>query len=212
MKPFTDINDPRVVKALAHPLRVEILGILEQRRASPSDIAAEVGAPLGNVSYHVKKLLGLRLIRLVKKTPRRGAVEHTYEAVTRSQISDDAWGKVPGLVKQAMVSAKLEQVGQRVAQVAAEGGFDRADAHLTRTPLTLDEQGWREAAELLLGVLEQIDRIQAGSAARLEASDHAGERSAELVVMLYEALSAAAAPPVATAHPGTRAVETRSAA
>src|SRR3954453_20755263 len=166
MKPFTDINDPRVVKALAHPLRVEILGILEQRRASPSELAIELGAPLGNVSYHVKTLLGLRLIRLVKKTPRRGAVEHTYEADTRSQISDDAWGKVPGLVKQALVSAKLEQVGPRVAQVAAEGGFDRADAHLTRTPLTLDEQGWRDAAELLLSVLEQIDRIQADSAAR----------------------------------------------
>src|SRR3954469_8242171 len=193
MKPFTNINDPRVVKALAHPLRVEILGILEQRRASPSELAIELGAPLGNVSYHVRTLLGLRLIRLVKKTPRRGAVEHTYEAVTRSQISDDAWGKVPGLVKQALVSAKLEQGGQRLAQVAAEGGFDRSDAHLTRTPLTLDEQGWREAAELLLGVLSEIDRIQAESAARLEASDHVDERSAEVVMMLFETLGITAA-------------------
>src|SRR3954466_9151291 len=207
MKPFTDVNDPRVVKALAHPLRVEILGILEQRRASPSDIAAEVGAPLGNVSYHVKTLLGLRLIRLVKKTPRRGAVEHTYEAVTRSQISDDAWGKVPGLVKQALVAAKLEQVGQRLAQVPREGGCARAAAPLPRTPLTLDEEGWGEAAELLLGVLSEIDRIQAESAARLEARDHAGGRSAGLVVMLYEQLSAAAAMPS-----GARAEEARPAA
>ena len=30
-RPITDIDDPRLVKALAHPIRVRILGILEDR-------------------------------------------------------------------------------------------------------------------------------------------------------------------------------------
>jgi hypothetical protein len=36
------------------------------------------GAPLGNVSYHVRQLHDVGVLRLVKKTPRRGAIEHYY--------------------------------------------------------------------------------------------------------------------------------------
>jgi len=56
MKPITDIDDPRLVKALAHPLRIQILNLLRDRVASPSELADEIGAPLGNVSYHVRFL------------------------------------------------------------------------------------------------------------------------------------------------------------
>lgn len=34
MKPIKTIDDPRYVKALSHPLRVRILGVLEERRAT----------------------------------------------------------------------------------------------------------------------------------------------------------------------------------
>ena len=71
MKAINDINDPRLVKALAHPLRVRILGVLQDRVASPSDLAEELNAPLGNVSYHVRILAQLGLLKLVKKRPRR---------------------------------------------------------------------------------------------------------------------------------------------
>jgi len=78
MKPLSNVTDPRVVKALAHPLRVEILGALEHRTASPNELAGELGAPLGNVSYHVRQLAAAGLLRLVREIPRRGAVEHYY--------------------------------------------------------------------------------------------------------------------------------------
>lgn len=67
-------------KALAHPLRGQILTLLEAGRRSPSEIAETLGRPLGAVSYHVRYLRGLDLIRLVGTEPRRGAVEHFYEA------------------------------------------------------------------------------------------------------------------------------------
>jgi DNA-binding transcriptional ArsR family regulator len=69
-------------KALSHPLRGQILTLLEAGRRSPNQIAAELGngASLGTVSYHVRYLHGLDLIRLVGTEPRRGAVEHFYEA------------------------------------------------------------------------------------------------------------------------------------
>src|SRR3712207_2003998 len=90
VRPDKDVTDARLVKALAHPLRVRILGVLDERVASPSELAEELDAPLGNVSYHVRILASLGLIRLVKETPRRGSVEHHYEAVPRPMISEEA--------------------------------------------------------------------------------------------------------------------------
>ena len=50
MKPVQDITDPRLVRALAHPLRVRILAVLDEQQASPSALAERLGAPLGNIA------------------------------------------------------------------------------------------------------------------------------------------------------------------
>ena len=208
MKSINDIQDPRLVKALAHPLRVRILGMLQDRVASPSDLAQELKAPLGNVSYHVRILAQLGLLRLVKKRPRRGAIEHYYEACGRVQVSDRAWGQVPKIVKDAMVGATLDQVSAYVEQSAGAGGFERPDAHLSRVPLRVDEQGWQDLSKLLADTLARADEIEVESRARLEKSDHEGEFEAGLVMMLFEA-AAGGIPPVsdgAAAHEGAEPV------
>ena len=185
-KGITHLNDVNLVRALAHPLRARVLGILEERRASPRELADELGAPLGTVSYHVRTLAQLKLIKLVKKTPRRGAIEHHYEAVGAAQVSDRVWAETPTIVKNAMVRSALGDVARSVNEAAALGGFNRADAHLMRTHLTLDEQGWRELADALMGLDAQAQRIQAESDKRLRQTDHEGERRSTLVTMLFE--------------------------
>ena len=44
MKPITNIDDPRYVKAMSHPLRVRILAMLDERTASPVELAGWLGA------------------------------------------------------------------------------------------------------------------------------------------------------------------------
>jgi len=190
LKAITNLNDPNLVRAVAHPLRARILGILQERRASPRELSDELGAPLGNVSYHVRILAGMKLIRLVKKTPRRGAIEHHYEAVGTTEVSDEAWAATPPMVKNAMVASRLGDVARSVNEGAAAGGFDRAEAHLTRTRLTLDEKGWRQLAQLLMDVLERVERIEEQSAKRMSAGDgHPDEMQVALVMMLFETLA-----------------------
>jgi DNA-binding transcriptional ArsR family regulator len=189
MKSFAAINEPRVAKALSHPLRARILGILEERRASPRELSEELGAPLGNVSYHVRALLNLKLIKLVKKTPRRGAIEHHYEATgSAARVPDVEWEKMPSVAKQAIVGAVLDETNQSVAEAAAAGGFDRSEAHITRTKLVLDDKGFNELSEVLAKVVERAERIQEQSAKRLKATDHDGEHQAALALMLFETM------------------------
>ena len=91
MKPVTSIDDPRYVKAMSHPLRVRILAILMERKASPVELAQVLEGTLGTVSYHVRTLHQLGLIELVGETRVRGAVEHHYKAMARPVVSDEAW-------------------------------------------------------------------------------------------------------------------------
>ena len=194
MRRHTDITDPRVVKALAHPLRVHILGLLEERTLSPSEIAEEIGAPLGNVSYHVRQLAQLGLIKLVRKTPRRGAIEHHYRAQERPNVPDEAWGELPEIVKQAMVGARLGQLSDEINSAAAGGGFSRTNAAITRTPMRLDEQGFEELGAVVNEFLSRADEVHARAQKRLSKANHDGHGiPATLVALLFESVERAEA-------------------
>jgi DNA-binding transcriptional ArsR family regulator len=186
MRTLHDITDPRLVKALAHPLRIRILAILEDRVASPSEIAEQLDAPLGNVSYHVRQLAELGLISLVRETPVRGTLEHHYKAEIRPRITDKAWGAAPDVVKHATVSATLAQIGTGVNRAAGQGGFGKENAHLSRIPLVLDADGWNEIAAELNSMLNRVEKIQQASGKRLLKKNHENELRGELVMMLFE--------------------------
>ena len=101
-----------LVKSLAHELRAEILAILNERMASPNELAKELGEGLSQVSYHVKVLKDYEVIRLVKTEPRRGAVEHYYRATSRAYLTDRDWHELPDSVRVGM-SADLFQEWSR---------------------------------------------------------------------------------------------------
>ena len=189
-----DITDPRIAKAYAHPLRIHILGMLDERVASPSEIASELDAPLTHVSYHVRQLASLGLIKLVRTTPRRGAVEHHYTAQIRPSITDDAWAETPDIVKKNVVSGWLAQVGTHAASASAEGGFERDQAHMSRSAWELDEKGWSAMARELAKTLERIEKIGDEAAERVKKNPESGFR-ASAVIMLFEGPKATAGLP-----------------
>jgi DNA-binding transcriptional ArsR family regulator len=184
-KPTKDITDPKVIKALAHPLRLRILGVLHGRIASPSELAEEFEAPIGNVSYHVRILQSMGLIRLVRTTPKRGAIEHHYEAVARPVVTDETWGQLPASVKRALVNASLDHTGAVVRAAALRGGFNHAEARLTRTTLVLDDEGWQTLSRELVGATERALEIAQESEARLRGQGKAGD-GAMLVLVSFE--------------------------
>lgn len=189
MKQVEETVDQRLVKALAHPLRLRLLTLLDQKVASPSELAEELGEPLGNVSYHVRTLAELDCIELVKTTPRRGAVEHHYRAIVRPLISDKAWGELPVSLRRSVSDGVLDQIAGDVRRAGKAGGFDRDNCHLTRTRLALDEQGFGELAELLAETLERAMDIQAESTGRLAGNPDEDSMSAVLVMMLFEGIT-----------------------
>jgi DNA-binding transcriptional ArsR family regulator len=184
--------DQRIMKALSHPLRVRMLTLLNQRVSSPSELAEELDEPLGNVSYHMRFLADLKMVKLVRTEPRRGAVEHYYEALEPPLISDDDWAQLPAALRRSLSDSTLGDIASDLRGAAAEGGFDRPNIHITRTALTLDEQGWDELSGILADVLARARRIQEDSNERRKRGE-AGAIPTALVLMQFEGGGAPAA-------------------
>jgi hypothetical protein len=182
--------DQRLVRAIGHPLRLRLLTIFNERVASPSDLAAELGEPIGNVSYHTRILARLGCVELVKTKQVRGAVEHYYRAVVRPVFSDGDWAELPLSIRKSLAGAVLTEIADDVGAAAGEGGFDRDEVHLSRTPLILDQQGWQDLNERLQEAYDQALVIQSESAARLQADSAEDSEAAALVMMLFEPPSA----------------------
>ena len=163
---IVDIDDPRLVKALAHPIRMKILNILDERMATPKELAEILGLPLENVSYHVRTLKDFGFIKLEKTRQVRGAVEHHYKVAARPRIGDKLWADTPRVVQEAMVDASLTTLVDLVGQAALQGGFDFPSAQAVRYSLVLDEQGLEEASALLAGTYDKLDAISEKSRKR----------------------------------------------
>ena len=67
-----------LVKALSHPIRVEILEALQGRVASPNELSEEMEESLGVISYHAKTLVKCGYLELLYRQPRRGSAEHFF--------------------------------------------------------------------------------------------------------------------------------------
>jgi DNA-binding transcriptional ArsR family regulator len=185
--PLTDdITDPRLAKALAHPLRLEILRRLGDRTASPSELAEEIGAPLTNVSYHVRKLRALGLIKLVRKTPKRGVIEHYYSANPRQTIDDHGWAQIPPIVKTAIVGPTITEMSRRLAEAANAGGFDRSDMHLSGSYMKVDLEAWEAIAKLLSRTIDEIDKLEDDARERLKQNPDLEMIRAASIMALFE--------------------------
>jgi DNA-binding transcriptional ArsR family regulator len=175
-------GDQRLIRALGHPMRTRILGLLGERVASPSELSEELGAPVQNVSYHVRELAKLRLIKLVRTTQRRGALEHHYTAVPH--VCDKAWSNLPPIVRHRLTAAGLAEIFHEVNDAAAHGGFVADDAHLSRTQLVLDDTGRKALTKELETTIARVERIEEQAHKRL-GHDHDAERSMTLVVLRF---------------------------
>lgn len=164
-----------LIKALGHPLRARLLTILTERVASPNELANELGEGLSQTSYHVKVLRDLGLIELQYTKPRRGALEHYYRATTRPLLDTAEWEQTDPLARQAFSAYILELLIADSARALESGTLDaREDSHLSRTPLRVDEKGFREASAVFERALEAVLDVEAASIARMAKSGDSG--------------------------------------
>jgi hypothetical protein len=136
-------------------------------------------------------LADLDMVKLVRTEPRRGAVEHYYEALAPPLVSDDDWVQLPVSLRRALSDSTLSNIAGDLQGAARAGGFDRPNMRLTRSSLLLDQQAWDELSELLAEVVQRTRALQDQSNKRRKDSDAPGIPTA-LVLMQFENAGAGA--------------------
>jgi DNA-binding transcriptional ArsR family regulator len=155
-------------KLLAHPLRHRLLAILNERTASPKELAREVGMPVPNVSYHVDRLLDAEAIELVYEEPRRGVSEHFYRAVAIASHSDEAWAALTAQERAQITHGNVQRMVADLLSAAEGDGFEHRRSHQSWVHFELDERGFNEVADVLESTLKRILTIRDRSRRRVE--------------------------------------------
>ena len=161
------LSDPRQMRALAHPLRLRLLGLL--RSDGPSTASAlgeEVGSSPALVSYHLRTLASHGLI---EESP--GLARDGRERWWRSTHSGMTWNPADFLdtpERSAAAGALMGEIAERYADAAREwladapswsaDWVDAADMSDWRLRLTPDA-----ARALRADLIEVIERYEAAS-------------------------------------------------
>ena len=145
-----EVIDQRLVKALAHPLRIQILEILTEQVASPNLLANELESQLSDVAYHTRALDRCGCLDLVDTVQRRGATEHFYKATPGAFVGDRSWRKVPRSIRGGVSAATLQTFLDKAIAALEAGTLDGRDDTVFRwMPLLLDQEGWEEVVAIL---------------------------------------------------------------
>src|SRR3954469_18923320 len=193
-RPAGETSEARIAKALAHPLRARILQRLGERESSPGELATELDAPLGVVSYHVRMLRDYGCVELVRTEPRRGALQHFYRATARPNFDETQWRTLPAGLRKELAGETIQELvddlgaaggpgaapGPRVGRArphppAGGGALADPDSVGTPLPLELDERAFKKLNKLLARTQEQALAIAAESAGRAAADRFATE-------------------------------------
>jgi hypothetical protein len=164
---------------LAHPLRVRILEILNERDMSPVEFCREGFAPEGmdvsHVAYHFRELAQYGCLTVSQENKRRGSIEHVYRGLARAFFSDPNWSSLNREERSRISKTVFQGLLARVEGAMMADTFDSLeDRHLSWISMHLDEQGWREMSTALAAVYGELEQIRSSAEARLASSGGAG--------------------------------------
>src|SRR5215218_2245090 len=160
--------DGEVAKAMAHPLRIQIIAMLNQQVMSATMIAKQIDEPLQNVAYHFRILREKGLIEEVDSRKVRASTEHFYRATKRVLFDGKAWEDLPPSMK-ARVSSRMFSDFLEVVSAAMLGEtFDSSDERVNVwLQGRLDEQGWEAAVKAHWVLIHAMEDIFKGARLRL---------------------------------------------
>jgi DNA-binding transcriptional ArsR family regulator len=155
---------PTSLKALAHPLRIGMLGILRaDGPATSSDLARQLGTNSGATSYHLRQLerhgfvvevpdIGTTRQRFWKAT-------HDYSILERSQMKEDA--DAVALIDEVMRLGSRLREAEVVEWIGSQDDWGTEWTDASASDDYLLQLSSDELAELIGGIRSLIGRLAA---------------------------------------------------
>lgn len=163
MSPDESIHDPARIRALSHPLRLELMDLLhELGEATATECAAEVGESVASCSFHLRQLAKYGF---VEPADRRGRERPWRPVQQRLDLRPDA--EVAGSVHAVAEIASLEVLRQGERARAYFARLHREPDAWVQASTVTGGSFWatvEEMAELSRDLQQILDRFEGRSA------------------------------------------------
>jgi hypothetical protein len=154
----------RLAKVFSHPLRAELLALLNEQPGSSRDLKDRLAAQgdeqsLNLIAYHVRILDRYNAIELVETETSGGATKHIYAANRKMLIDGDDWLELPA---EAQIGICANAIGEAVerAQAALEHGtIQKDDPVIVNLRLDVDEDAWALIRERITLAWDEVEQI-----------------------------------------------------
>ncbi len=165
----------KTIKSMANPLRNQIVVFLNERIASRAELATELGFNWSEINYEIEALEKAEIVERVAEKRKGNTIEVFYKATTRAYLNPSEWLEVAGPIKVALRSSLFRNLMVDATAAISEEAYDSLpDAHMSWTPMIIDDEGWAALTAILLRTMEEAIEIQEESAERLIAADEEG--------------------------------------
>jgi DNA-binding transcriptional ArsR family regulator len=142
---------------------VQIITALAQEPASATVLASKFDMPLGNVSYHLSKVLfrDCDLVEIVKTIPRRGAIETVFGLRAEALIGAIEWLAIPEPLQSGARALALSNFqSAAVASLEAEGDKPKAASVYIYRPASVDRDGQRKIRAAVREFNEKVVAVE----------------------------------------------------
>jgi hypothetical protein len=181
-----------LVDAVAHPLRVRILEVLNELDMSPTEFVDGGYADfffgrrpnVNDVAYHFRTLAQFRCLLVVDSRESRGSIATTYRGSVRAEFLGTEWSDLSEEEKNDIVRTVSQGLIARIdGALMAETINSRDDRQVSWFAMHLDERGWGEASEVLADAYRAVKEISEDAEARLKESEEPGIASTAAILM-----------------------------
>lgn len=166
--------DPHLRRVFAQAVRAEILERIGKRPSSPRELADATGEPLSKMTYHLAVLHQAGCIRLIGGEGGDPG-DRVYEVASlaaepsRLPLSED--------IRDRAISSILLRIVEQGRAALAAGTLGTDATRLSCVSVLLDEQGQREAQEILDEAAARLAAARSATAKRLSESRANGVRT-----------------------------------
>ena len=184
---FDVFQDAEVMKVIGHPLRMRAFTEAVKGPVSAKELSQRLNEPLPKMSYHVRALADAGLIKSVRRTRRRGAIETHYRAIATLDVSHRVLANAPPDVLSSFMTTQMRLIAEDALHALERDASTERDLFLSRAHFVVDAEGREKlAAELRamyvrLAELEKELRVEPGEDAvglNVGLMFYAGEREA----------------------------------
>lgn len=161
------------LKMLANPVRAKIMLILEHGRpGTAAELAAEIGAPLRTVRYHLGVLRKGGFVAVERRTARRNVYEYSFLETTFGEVDVATYAALSPAERRALTNHYLQVIARGVTRFVAAGTtYDEHFPLTWRLKIPLDEEGWVRLHAILFSAIDAAMELQREYVSRLEAGE-----------------------------------------